>query len=312
MLLCVLRSAKRVHPEDDAMTRVRPSRFAWIGHNEALVGLLMLCPVFVALIVLRIWPAGLALAHSLSSDDPARWIDFSTFEYLFQDPTFLNSLYRTAIFSIIINPVQILIALALALMMNNHIAKGGLWRTLILLPVVIPQSISAVIWGVALRPDGPINAMLAAVGLPQQGFLTSTTQAMPSIMLIVSWVGCGYWMTFLIAGLKDIPTSLYEAARLDGAGRWQQLWHITLPMLRRPLLFVLVADTVANFLVFAPVQILTGGGPEETTNLIMTEIFTRTFVYGDDKGGAAATVILVAVVLVVVLIQFRMMRGRGA
>jgi len=294
------------------MTRVRPSRFAWIGHNEALVGLLMLCPVFIALIVLRIWPAAIALGQSLSSEEPGRWIDFSTFEYLFQDPTFLNSLFRTAIFSIIINPVQILIALALALMMNQNIAKGGLWRTLILLPVVIPQSISAVIWGVALRPDGPINAMLAAVGLPQQGFLTSTTQAMPSIMLIVSWVGCGYWMTFLIAGLKDIPTSLYEAARLDGAGRWQQLWHITLPLLRRPLLFVLVADTVANFLVFAPVQILTGGGPEETTNLIMTEIFTRTFVYGDDKGGAAATVILVAVVLVVVLIQFRMMRGRGA
>jgi len=294
------------------MTRVRQSRFAWIGHNEALVGLLMLCPVFIALIVLRIWPAGIALVHSLTSDEPGRGIDFSTYAYLFQDPTFLNSLFRTAIFSIIINPLQILLALALALLMNQKMALDGVWRTLILLPVVIPQSISAIIWGVALRPDGPINAVLVALGLPEQGFLTSTTQAMPSLMVVVSWVGCGYWMTFLLAGLKDIPVSLYEAARLDGANRWQQLWNITLPMLRRPLLFVLVADTVANFLVFAPVQILTGGGPEETTNLIMSEIFTRTFVYGDDKGGAAATVILVAVVLVVVLIQFRMMRGKGA
>ena len=294
------------------MTRVRQSRFAWIGHNEALVGLLMLCPVFIALIVLRIWPAGIALVHSLSSDELDRWIDFSTYQYLFQDPTFLNSLYRTALFSIIINPLQILLALVMALMMNHKMALGGVWRTLILLPVVIPQSISALIWGVAFRPDGPLNAILAAGELPEQGFLTSTSQAMPSLMVVVSWVGCGYWMTFLLAGLKDIPTSLYEAARLDGANRWQQLWNITLPMLRRPLLFVLVADTVANFLVFAPVQILTGGGPEETTNLIMSEIFTRTFVYGDDRGGAAATVILVAVVLFVVLIQFRMMRGRGA
>ncbi|WEK50808.1 MAG: sugar ABC transporter permease [Candidatus Kaistia colombiensis] len=163
--------------------------------------------------------------------------------------------------------------MALALLMNQRMALDGVWRTLILLPVVIPQSISAIIWGVALRPDGPINAVLVALGLPEQGFLTSTTQAMPSLMVVVSWVGCGYWMTFLLAGLKDIPVSLYEAARLDGANRWQQLWNITLPMLRRPLLFVLVADTVANFLVFAPVQILTGGGPEETTNLIMSEIY---------------------------------------
>jgi multiple sugar transport system permease protein len=293
---------------------MRSTQHGWLArlsNHETAVGLLMLSPVFVALLVLRLWPAAIALFHSLSSDKAGEWFNLSAYTYLLQDPTFLNALYRTALFSIIVNPLQIVIALGLALLMHRKIALGGLWRTLILLPVVIPQSISSLIWGVAFRPDGPINAALVALGLPAQGFLTSTTQAMPSIIVVVSWVGVGYWMTFLLAGLKDIPISLYEAAGLDGANGWQRFWHITLPLLRRPLLFVLVADTVANFLVFAPVQILTGGGPQETTNLIMPEIFSRTFVYNDDKGGAAATVILVSVVMVVVLIQFRMMRGKG-
>ncbi|HTJ92374.1 MAG TPA: sugar ABC transporter permease [Pararobbsia sp.] len=284
---------------------------ARISHNETIAGALMLAPVFLALVFLRLWPAAIAIVHSLTSDDATHALSIGAYASLFEDPTFLNSLYRTALFSIIVNPFQIALALLIAVLLHRRIALGGLWRTLVILPVVIPQSISALIWGVALRPDGPFNATLAALGLPQQGFLTSTTQALPSIIVVVSWVGVGYWTTFLLAGLKDIPVSLHEAAALDGANARQRFRYVTLPLLRRPLLFVLVADTVSNFLVFAPVQILTNGGPQDTTNLIMADIFTRTFVYNDDKGGAAATVILVAVVLVVVLIQFRMMKGRG-
>jgi multiple sugar transport system permease protein len=124
---------------------------------------------------------------------------------------------------------------------------------------------------------------------------------------MVSWVGVGYWMTFLVAGLKDIPGSLYEAAEIDGASRWQQFRFITLPQLRRPLTFVLVADTVANFLVFAPVQILTGGGPEGSTDLIMNNLYSRAFITNDTSGAAAQTLILVSIVVFVVAIQFRLM-----
>ena len=279
--------------------------------QEVLVGFAMLLPMAIALIALRLWPAALAVATSLSSEEPGRWLDLSAYQSLLQDPVFVGSLLTTAIYSIIVNPLQIALALALALLLTRRLAGAGLWRTLIVLPVVIPQSVSAVIWGIAFRPDGPINGVLTRFGLPPQPFLTSTVQALPSIMVVVSWVGVGYWMTFLVAGLNDIPASLYEAAALDGARAWARFWHITLPMLRRPLAFVIVADTVANFLVFAPVQILTGGGPEGTTNLIMADVFTRAFVYGDNRGAAAETVILVTAVVVVVLIQFRLMRTQG-
>jgi multiple sugar transport system permease protein len=276
--------------------------------HEALTGLLMLAPVLLAVLVLRLWPALIAIGTSLSSDAPHGSVDLSAYHALFVDQTFRDSLLVTALFSIIVNPLQIALALLLALLFVRNVPAVGLWRTLVVLPVVIPQSVSSLIWGIAFRPDGLLNGLLSAAGLPQQPFLTSTQQALPGIMLVVSWVGIGYWMLFLVAGLQDIPPSLHEAAKLDGARAWQSFRFITLPLLRRPLLFVIVADTIANFLVFAPVQILTNGGPQGTTNLIMLDIYTRAFVYGDNRGAAAETVVLVAAVLAVVLVQFRLMR----
>ncbi len=290
------------------MRETQRKRVCFGRRREVITGFLMLAPMLVALILLRLWPACLALATSFSGK-PGRWFDLSAYTALFHDPTFLGSVVTTALFAVLVNPLQIALALALALLFNRTMPGVGLWRTLILLPVVIPQSVSALIWGIAFRPDGPINSLLGAIGLPQQPFLTSTAQALPAIIVVVSWVGVGYWMTFLIAGLKDIPASLYEAAALDGAKPWQVFWAITLPLLRRPLAFVVVADTVANFLVFAPVQILTSGGPQGTTNLVMADIYTRAFVYSDDRGAAAETVLLMLLVVTVVLVQFRMMRA---
>lgn len=290
----------------EAMDGTRARRYRG-RRQEIFIGFAMLLPMLVALVTLRLWPAVIALSTSLGSDEPSRWFDLTTFSALFQDSVFRGSLLTTVIFSLIVNPLQVALALALALLLSRRVAGIGLWRTLVVLPVVVPQSVSAVIWGIAFRPDGPINSILVAIGLPPQPFLTSTVQALPAIIVLVSWVGVGYWMTFLVAGLNDIPNSLYEAAALDGAKPWAEFWHITLPMLRRPLAFVIVSDTVANFLVFAPVQILTGGGPEGTTNLIMADIFTRAFVYSDNRGAAAETVVLVTVVVAIVLVQFRLM-----
>ena len=234
-------------------------------------------------------------------------LGLENFRYIFTDPVFLGSLKTTLVYSLIVNPLQIGIALALALLMNAAVPLIGFWRTLVLLPVAIPQSVSAVVWGVALRPDGLVNAVLVWLGLEPQRFLTSPDQALASIILIVSWIGVGYWMTFLLAGLQDIPKSLYEAVTIDGANRWQAFRFVTLPQLRRPLTFVLVANTVANFLVFAPVAILTAGGPQGSTNLIMNEIYTQAFVINDPGSAAASTVVLISVVLVVVIVQFRLM-----
>lgn len=274
--------------------------------SRFVTALLFLVPALLSVAFLRLWPAAIAVHDSFRVPGVDGY-SIENYTYIFTDPTFLQSLKITAIFSLIVNPMQIAIALGLAVLMNSLIPMIGFWRAMVLLPVAIPQSVSAVVWGVALRPDGLVNSMLVALGLPAQRFLTSPDQALGSIILITSWIGVGYWMTFLLAGLQDIPKSLYEAVRIDGANRWQQFRYVTLPQLRRPLTFVLVADTVANFLIFAPVQILTQGGPQQATNLIMNEIYTQAFVINDVGSASASTVVLVAVVLLVVIIQFRMM-----
>lgn len=274
------------------------------------VAAIFLLPAVLSVVLLRLWPAMIAVHQSLLAPRATTY-SFENYLYIFTDPVFLNSVWVTLVFSLIVNPLQIAAALGLAILFNNKLPMTGFWRTAVLLPVAIPQSVSAVIWAVIYRPDGLFNSLLAVFGIAPQRFITSPDQALWSIMLVVSWIGVGYWMTMLIAGLQDIPKSLYEAATIDGANGWQKFWYVTLPQLRRPLTFVLVADTVANFLVFAPVNILTRGGPQGSTDLIMNQIYTNAFVNSDPGSAAAATVVLVALVLVIVLIQFRLMGDRG-
>lgn len=282
------------------------------GAREAGVAALFLLPALLALVLLRLWPLAEAVGTSTQAAGLGKsgFVGLDNFVRILGDATFLDALKVTLLFTLVVNPFQILLALAFAVILVQRIPAVGVWRSLIFLPSAVPQSVSAIIWGIAFRPDGPLNGALRLLGIPAQPFLTSEGQALMCIVLVVSWVGIGFWMMFLIAGLNDIPRELYEAASVDGAGWFRTFFTITIPQLRRPLLFVLVADTVANFLIFAPVQILTRGGPNGSTNLVMVEIFNRAFVTGDAAGAAAGTILLVLVVLAVVSIQFRLLPGK--
>lgn len=293
----------------------RPAGRRRSRRSDLPTAILFLAPAVLTAVVLRIWPTLQALWDSLHSTplgfEPTTWTGLDQYTRLFSDPGFLNSLKVTLLFGVIINPLQVLVALALAVLFNARIRGGGMMRTLVFLPVAIPQSVSAVIWAVAFRPDGPLNGVLAALGLPEARFLTSPATALWSIMVVVSWIGVGYWMMFLIAGLKEIDPALYDAAAVDGAGPWRRFWHITIPQLQRQIAFVLVADTVSNLLVFAPVQILTQGGPNGRTDLLMNHIFERAYISADSGGAAAGTIVLVLLALVVVAIQFRMLSRKA-
>lgn len=292
-------------PRAAALAKRLPPRRRLPRGNDGLAALAFVTPALIALILFRLWPAVQAVAGSLQNR--GAFVGLDNYRFLLESASFRSSLGTTVLFGLVINPAQILLALALAVLLTQRLPGNRVWRTLIFLPVAVPLLVSAVIWGIAFRPDGPINALLAAIGVGPQPFLTSSDQALVAIMILASWVGVGYWMTFLIAGLGDIPTDYAEAAAVDGAGWWRVFLQITLPLLRRPLAFVLVADTVANFLLFAPVQVLTRGGPAESTNLIMFEIYRQAYTFGDWGLASAEVVVVVLVLLAIVGLEFRLL-----
>lgn len=280
--------------------------------RPALIALAFLAPALITLLVLRIAPAAVALWQSLFQSgllSGDRFVGLGNYVDLFASPDFQGALSVTLLFTVLINPIQVAVSFLLAVLYTKRLAGAKIWRSLVILPIAVPPAVSAVMWSVIYRPDGLANAFLDLFGIPPQPFLTSPQQALVSIMVLLSWIGVGYWMMFLIAGINDVPRSYYEAASLDGASSWRQLWSITFPLVRRPLAFVLVADTVSNLLVFAPVQILTKGGPEGSTNLLMYDIFTRAYTLGDLNTAQAEVVILVLVTVLIVGLQFRLLKA---
>ncbi len=296
--------------------RTKRRRFDSFDRGEVLAALLFLAPALVALALFRIVPAASALVTSLKNSVvlvgvSSSFAGLDNYKTLLTSSEFWGSVKTTLLFVAIVVPAQTAAALALAVLLTQKIPLARAWRLFLFLPFSVPLGISPLIWGAALRPDGIVNSALVAAGIGTQPFFTSPTQALPSIMLVVSWIGVGYWMVFLIAGLQDIPNTYLEAAAIDGANWWHRFWHIVLPLMRRPLAFVLVANTVANFILFAPIQVLTGGGPRRSTNLIMFDAYQNAFVVGDRATASAQVVILLIIMLSIVILQFRLLSADG-
>lgn len=197
--------------------------------------------------------------------------------------------------------------MALALLLAERLPGMGLVRVFVFLPVAAPAAVASVVWGIAFQPQGPINGVAEKIGLHPQPFLTSSSQALWCLIVLMSWIGVGYWTLFLVAGLQDIPRELYEAGAIDGAGYWRSLTAITLPNLRRTLAFIVVADTVASAMAFVPVQVLTHGGPADSTRLYMYDLYNQTYVIGNLNLGQAEVVLLLIVLILVTAVQFRLL-----
>ncbi|MEJ2288969.1 MAG: sugar ABC transporter permease [Deinococcales bacterium] len=293
--------------------RPRPRR------REERVAYLFLLPALLGLGLFRVVPMVEAVAGSLyrqvfSAQGPATvFVGLGNFASLVADPVFWRSLWVTVKLNVVINPMQVVLALLLALMVDRASRGMRLYRVLVLVPIGVSLPVSTILWRLMLDPNaGFVNALLAFVGLPQQPFYTSPAQALWSIILIANWKGVSYWMVFVLAGLQGVPTELQEAAAIDGAGRPQRFLFVTLPLLRRPLLFVLVADTIINFVMFVPMYLLTRGGPSYATNVLMYQAYKVGFAFGDMGQALAIVTVLLALILLVVAVQFRLLDSEPA
>ncbi|MCG7911812.1 MAG: sugar ABC transporter permease [Candidatus Thiodiazotropha taylori] len=276
--------------------------------TPALVGLLL----FVAVPFLFAVALGFTNLR-LGSPLPLEWIGFEQYRRIFSDSSFVRALLNNLLFAAVVVPLQTVLALLLALMLNRRL-YGTIWfRTLFFMPVVFPLSLVAVVWVLifAPGPNGMMNAFLDLVSFgtwTPRDFLHDPYFAFPAIMLTSIWQGTGFQMVILLAGLKAIPAELYEAASIDGAGRWQQFWHVTLPQLRNTLIFVILVTTILAFRLFDQVQIMTQGGPHDASTTVMFETVEAAFARQQVARGAAMTVVLFMVVLLITWLQRRVAR----
>ncbi|WP_171060773.1 carbohydrate ABC transporter permease [Poseidonocella sp. HB161398] len=274
---------------------------------------LFLAPALAGLAVFRFAPIVVAGAGSFSGMTLTGALEFAGLEnyrWLLTDPAFWDSLRITLIFNLIINPLQLALAFLLAMLIFQP--GRGIWvyRTLLVLPMAVSTGLSAVLFKLVLDPNlGPLNGILEWAGIGAQPFYRAAEQAMGTLIGIATWKGAGYWMLFLLAGLHAIPASVQEAAMIDGATPWQRFRLVTLPLMRRPMAFVLVADTAINFLFFAPVYILTGGGPNGATSVLMFEAYRSAFTFSDIGRALAISSFLLAILAVIIVLEFRLMRS---
>lgn len=235
---------------------------------------------------------------------------------LASDVVFMRALLNTIIFVVCIVPGQGGLALLLALLINQKLRGINVFRTIYFMPVVVSMVVVSLLWRFIYDGNnGLLNTLLSIITLgsfQHVDWLGNTTTAFPSLMVMSAWQGVGFHMVIWLAGLQNIPESLYEAASLDGAGRWQKFRFVTWPGLRNTAIFVLVIITMQAFGLFTQVDVMTRGGPLDSTQSVMFQAVQRGYQGQDISGGSAISVIFFMVVLFVSLIQRYLTREKEA
>ncbi|MBZ9935766.1 sugar ABC transporter permease [Mesorhizobium sp. BR1-1-16] len=245
---------------------------------------------------------------------PARFVGLDNFQKVLTDHDFWQALWNVARFTVMVLPVQCGFALAIALLLNQKLPFRNFFRGLFFLPAITSMVVVCVIWATLFQyPTGPFNQIVGflSFGMVQPiDWLGDPAWSMPAIVLLSAWQAYGFQMIVYLAGLQGISDSLYEAASLDGANRWQKFWHVTMPSLRQTHVFVLIITTIQAFKLFTQVNILTQGGPRGTTETVVHYMFSAGFVNQRLGLASAVAIILFFIVLAVSLVQRLVVRDR--
>jgi len=274
---------------------------------------LMLLPALVIFSMFLFWPAinGIWISlHSWDGLNPMRFLGIENYTRIFRDGHFLRAFGNTMRFTVITVPSIYIVALGLALMLTRRIKAAGFFRAIFYWPTMISSIIVGLSWRFLMGESfGFINFILTTLGLQPVRWLTDINMAMFTVIFVTTWSLAGYYMVMLIAGLKSIPDTYYEAAEIHGANFWQQFFYITLPLLRPMSLLVLVLSTVAVVRSYPLILALTGGGPAGATRFMVQMIHETGFERLQMGAASAMAAVLFVVLAVLTAIQFRLNRG---
>ena len=275
---------------------------------------LFIAPFIVIFALFSVYPLTFALRLSFTDwrgTGSASWVGWDNYTYLLTNPAFWSSLANSGVLWLLIIPVQVVISLLAAVLLNSAKLKlRGFYRTAFIVPFVTPLVAIAQIWIVAFDQNyGPVNDILNLFGIPEIGWLTTSEWAKPTVALLFLWKTTGFAIIILLSGLQSIDGTVYEAAALDGATRIRQLWSITVPLIRRTLMFLVVLQTLAVFQMFTEPFVVTKGGPYNSTTTAGLYLYTH-ITRADLGTGAANSFLLVIVVMLLSLVFVRLLRSK--
>ena len=285
----------------------------WRGSAATLVFLL---PMLLVFGLFSWWPIARTVVMSLQETnliDPPQWVGLDNFRAVFSDPLLPTILGNTAYFALLALILGYPVPLVAAVLMSGLRRRKGLYSVLAYLPVVVPPVVAVLLWKFFYdpRPQGVFNTVLGWIGLGPFPWLSSSTWAMPSLVLEATWAAAGGTVIIYLAALISVPPELYDAAEVDGASVWRKIWHITLPQLRSVLLITFILQIIGTAQVFLEPFLFTNGGPNHATETIMLRVYNLAFAsLGNDYGQATALSLLLAAFLgLMSVLYFRVTRS---
>ena len=291
------RAARRV-------ARLRESLVGWgfLAPNLTLMAVFLFLPI--------LWALQLSFQDSRGFGSP-EWVGLENYVKLIGDPVFWRSFGNTIAFTILTVPITMVSGLGLAVLMNSVLPARGIFRTVIVLPMVISGVASGMIGGIIFyQSNGIINKVLSALGLNPVAWQSDGTLALLSVVIVTIWLRVGFNMVIYLAGLQGIEPQLYEAARIDGASRWQQLRSITVPLVGPSTFFLLIMNVIASFQVFDLIFVMTGGGPGDSTSVLVTYAYRNGFQIREQGYGAAIGIVILIITLIFTFVQWKTSRTR--
>lgn len=282
---------------------------------EAATGYLFIAPAVIYFLIFQVGAMGLSLYYSMTEFNirtAPKWVGVANYVNLFTNeiryPFFWHSIWISVKWVLMERPFAIFLPLFVALLLNQRIRAEGFFKTLFFIPVITPGVALAAMWVWIFDPNfGLLNALLGT----NISWLRTTTTALPSLVSMSVWGSIGGTMFLWLSSLKAIPPEVYEAGALDGATGWRAFRHITLPLLRPTMFFMVVTGSIGAFQVFMPMYLITNGGPENSTLSYALSLYQHAFRYNEMGTASAMSYILLVIVLLVTWLNFKFVPQRA-
>ena len=283
--------------------------------RETIHAYLLLLPALILLVMFTHWPAIATLINSFYATPhgtrPAPFVGGDNYTGLIEDPVFWQALRNNAWYAVATIPTSIILALLMALAVNTALPGRAMLRMAYFLPTMLPMIAVANIWMFFYTPDyGLFDRIIALFGGGRHNWLGDATTALPAMIAVAVWKEAGFFMIFYLAALQTMPADLREAAALEGSSRWNYFWRVTVPLLMPTTLFVLVNAVINAFRVIDHIIVMTRGGPDNATTLLLFYVYETGFRFWDTATAAAATVVLLTIMGLTAAFQFGVLGRR--